>query len=56
MSLRGKRRQWHGVVGGLGVVAALGGIVGGWYSIPTAIVLALAVWIVGATVVNLVCG
>lgn len=53
MSLRHKRRAWHGVVGGLGVVAALGGFVGHYYSVSTTIVLAFSIFILGAVVVNL---
>lgn len=52
MRLRQKRRELHGVVGALGVVAALGGFVGGWYPAGTTIVLTFAIWAVGATVVN----
>ena len=52
MNLREKRRELHGLVGGAGFVAGLGGFVGGFYSIPTAIVAAFGIWIIGATLVN----
>lgn len=54
MNLRGKKKALMGVVGGAGVVAALGGFVGGWYSTGTTIVLAFGTWILGATIVNLI--
>lgn len=53
MSLKSKRRALHGVVGGLGVVAALGGFVGHFYSASTAIFLAFSIFILGAVLVNL---
>lgn len=53
MGLRNRRREWHGVVGALGVVAALAGFVGGIYPPTITIVLTFAIWIVGATLVNL---
>lgn len=52
MKLRSKRRELHGLVRGLGVVAALAGFVGQYYSNATAIVLAFGIWIIGATLVN----
>ncbi|WP_413719812.1 hypothetical protein [Silicimonas sp. MF1-12-2] len=52
MSLRNKRRELHGVVGALGVVAALGGFVANYYSPGTTIVLIFAIIAVGATLVN----
>lgn len=52
MNLRNKRRELHGFVGGLGVVAGLAGFVGGLYSPATTIVLMFAIWIIGATLVN----
>ena len=52
MQLRGKRRELHGLVGAVGLVVALGGFVGGYYSPRTAIVGAVAVWAIGATLVN----
>lgn len=55
MNLRHRKRQWMGVVGGLGVVIALGGLVGGWYPLGTTIALTFGVWIMGAVLVNLFC-
>ena len=53
MQLRNKRRAWQGLVGGIGVVIALGGFVGGYYSIRSTIVATFGVWIVGTLLVNL---
>jgi hypothetical protein len=53
MSLRTKRRQLQGVNGAVGLVLGLGGYVGQLYSNSLATFLMLAVWIVGATVINL---
>jgi hypothetical protein len=52
MGLKHKRRELHGLVGVLGVLAALGGFVGRYYSVGTAIVAAFGIWAVGATLVN----
>ena len=52
MSLKYKRRELHGVVGGIGVVFMLAGAVG-FMPWSAAIVAAFAFWIIGATVVNL---
>ena len=52
MSLRNKRRELHGVVGALGVVAALGGFVANYNSPGATIVLIFAIIAVGATLVN----
>ncbi len=51
MKLRYKRKELMGLIGGFGVVAFLGSIFGGFYSIGLALFLALAIWIVGATLV-----
>jgi len=51
MNLRHKRKELMGFVGGAGVVALLGGIFGPLYSIGLALFLALAIWILGATLV-----
>jgi hypothetical protein len=51
-NLRRERRRLHGVIGGAGVVAALAGLLG-IYPVPLGILLAFAIWILGATVVNL---
>lgn len=53
MSLKAKRRELMGVVGGAGVVGFLIGVPGGAYSFTTAIVVAFAIWIMGAVLVNL---
>ena len=50
MSFRNKRRALQGVVGGAGVVAALGGVLG-IYSLAVGIFAAFAIWIIGATLV-----
>lgn len=52
MGLRHKRREWQGVIGGIGVIAALAGLLG-FYPLPIGILLAFAVWILGATLVIL---
>ena len=56
MNLRNKRRELHGLVGGIGVVAGLAGYVGGFYSPATATVLMFGIWIIGATLVNVFTG
>ena len=52
MNLRNKRRELHGLVGGIGVFAALAGFIGHFYSSGTAITLAFGIWIIGATLVD----
>ncbi|MDH3265296.1 MAG: hypothetical protein OEM24_15015 [Paracoccaceae bacterium] len=52
MDWKRRKRPLMGLVSGVGVVAALGGFVGGFYSPTTAIVLAFGIWIIGATVVS----
>ncbi len=52
MSLRKKRKALHGLIGGVGVAVLLLGVLGGLYSPGLAIALALSVWILGATLVN----
>lgn len=52
MDWKHKRTALMGVVGGLGVVAALGGVVG-IYPWNWAIFAAFGIWIVGAVLVNL---
>lgn len=52
MNLRRKRRELHGLVGGIGLVAGLAGFVGAFYAPRTAIVAMFGIWIVGATLVN----
>ena len=53
MGLRSKRRELQAVNGAVGLVLGLGGYVGQLYSPALATFLMLAVWIVGATVINL---
>ena len=53
MDLKSKRKELMGLVGGVGVVVALGGFVGGWYTVGTTIVLTFAVWIIGSLLVTL---
>lgn len=53
MGWKSKRREWHGVSGALGLVAGLAGFVGGLYPPGIAVFLMLAIWILGATLVNL---
>ena len=52
MNLRPKKKALMGLVGGLGVVAFLGSIFGQMYSVMFGIFLALAIWIIGATLVD----
>lgn len=53
MGLRHKRREWMGVVGALGTVVVVAGLIGGFFTPTTTIVLAFAVWVLGAVLVNL---
>ena len=53
MSFRSKRREPHAVNGAIGLVLGLGGYVGQLYSNALATFLMFAVWIVGATLINL---
>jgi hypothetical protein len=53
VNLRTSRRQLHGVVGALGLVAALLGFVGGLYPPGLTVAIALGIWILGATLVTL---
>ncbi|MFZ7089691.1 hypothetical protein [Primorskyibacter sp. 2E233] len=55
MDWRRKKKPLMGLVGGLGVVVAMGGLIGGWYSFGTMIVLTFGIWILGALLVNLFC-
>jgi hypothetical protein len=52
MNLKTKRRELQGVVGALGVAFAALGLVGGLYAPTLAIAGAFAIWVVGATLVN----
>lgn len=53
MNFRTKRRELQGLVGAIGLVAGLGGYVGGLYPGSTATFAMLAIWIVGSTLVIL---
>lgn len=53
MNLRNKRRELQGLNGAIGLVAGLGGYIGQLYSGGVATFLMLAIWIVGATLINL---
>lgn len=53
MDLRSKRRELQAVNGAVGLVAGLAGYVGHLYSAALATFLMLAIWIIGATVINL---
>lgn len=52
MDWKSKKTPLMGLVGGLGLAAFLLGAVGGLYSAGLSVALALAIWIVGATLVN----
>lgn len=52
MDWKKRKTPLKGLVGGIGVVFLLAGIFGVGMTFKTALVLALAVWIVGATLVN----
>ncbi len=52
MDWKSRKKPLMGLVGGLGVVAFILGVPGGFYGLTTAIVLTLAIWIIGATLVN----
>ncbi len=53
MNLKSKRKELQGVNGAIGLVLGLGGFVGQLYAPAFGVFLMLAVWIVGATVINL---
>lgn len=53
MRLKSKRRELQAVNGAVGLVAGLGGIVGRMYAPETGIFLMFAIWIIGATLINL---
>ena len=54
MDLKGKRKALHGLVGAIGVAIAVAGFVVGFFSPTTTIVLCVAVWAIGATLVNVI--
>ncbi|ARE42040.1 hypothetical protein RGUI_3899 [Rhodovulum sp. P5] len=53
MDLKSKRKELQGVNGAVGLVVGMGGIVGHLYRPDLAVFLMLAIWIVGATLINL---
>ena len=53
MDLRHKRRELQGVNGAVGIAAGLAGYLGDVYSDGMATFLMFAIWIVGATLINL---
>ncbi|WP_157772595.1 hypothetical protein [Pseudoponticoccus marisrubri] len=55
MDWRGRKKPLMGLVGGIGLAVAIGGLVGQWYAPGTAIAGALIVWIVGAMIVHVIC-
>jgi hypothetical protein len=52
MNWKDTKTSLRGLIGGLGVVAFLAGPLTGLYKIGMAIFLAFAVWIAGATLIN----
>ena len=52
MNLRHKRKELQGLNGAVGLAAGLGGYLGHLYSNDVATFLMLAIWIVGATLIN----
>ncbi len=52
MDLRHKRRELQGLNGAVGLAAGLAGYVGHLYSNGMATFLMFAIWIVGATLIN----
>ena len=53
MRLKSRRKELQGLNGAVGLVAGLGGYVGGLYPNAVATFAMLAIWIVGATLINL---
>jgi hypothetical protein len=52
MEFRKRRRELQGLNGAIGFVVGLGGYVGGLYSNSVATFAVLAIWIIGATLIN----
>ncbi len=52
MDWKRKEKPLMGLVGGAGVVAFLLAVPGGFYSVTTGLVVAAAIWIIGATLVK----
>jgi hypothetical protein len=53
MDFKSKRRELQAVNGAVGLALGLGGYVGQLYSATLATFLMFTVWIIGATVINL---
>ena len=53
MDLKSKRRELQGANGAIGVVAGLGGFLTPLYSPAMGVFFAFAIWIIGATMINL---
>lgn len=53
MAFKSKRRELQAVNGAVGLVLGLGGYIGQLYSMALATFLMFAVWILGATLINL---
>ncbi|MCV2869836.1 hypothetical protein OEW28_14465 [Defluviimonas sp. WL0002] len=53
MSLKSKRQELQGLNGAVGLAVGLGGFIGHLFSSSIALFLMLAIWIVGATLINL---
>jgi hypothetical protein len=53
MKLKSKQKELQGMNGAIGLVVGLSGYVGHLYSPAVATFLMLAIWIVGATMINL---
>ncbi len=54
MQIKNRRKELQGLNGAIGLIAGLGGYVGGLYSNSVATFAMLAIWIIGATLINLV--
>ena len=53
MRLKSKRRELQGLNGAVGLAVGLAGFVGQLYPASVAVFGALAIWIIGATLINL---
>lgn len=53
MNLKSRRKQLQGVNGAVGLAVGLGALIGHLYAPALAMFLMFAIWIVGATVINL---
>ena len=52
MDWKSRKKPLIGLVGGIGVVVLLGSLLAGWYPFMSALVAALAIWIVGTMLVH----